>query len=109
VFDEMQEQVVGIGMMHLRRKAFLEQWVPRPEPATQRAVAEYLDQSECGAETDKARIPAELKRAADVIGKVRGLIDQIEEARSLVGELTDMVPAIVRLGEALFPEPSRVS
>jgi hypothetical protein len=103
VFDEMQENVVGIGMMHLRRKAFLEQVVPFPDIATQRTVADYLDRIESGGDTGDLVLPVELHGPSAVVGNVSALIDRIEAARSLVVELAEMVPAVVRLAEGLFP------
>jgi restriction endonuclease S subunit len=43
VFAELRKQAVGIGMMHLRRDAFLKQRVCVPSLETQRAIAERLD------------------------------------------------------------------
>jgi len=46
VFNEMRQQAVGIGMMHLRREAFLGFEVVIPSPEEQRAIADRLDRIE---------------------------------------------------------------
>ncbi len=46
LFDKMREQQVGIGMMHLRRDAFLEQPVRVPDLREQSRIADVLDRIE---------------------------------------------------------------
>ncbi|WP_172800289.1 restriction endonuclease subunit S [Mycobacterium sp. IS-1556] len=46
VFDDMRTQAVGIGMMHLRRDAFLTHPVVVPDSRTQQSIAESLDRIE---------------------------------------------------------------
>ncbi len=60
IFRSMRAQAVGIGMMHLRRNAFLDYPVLIPDPHTQRSIAARLDRiEEWVAEIEKKRHRAE--------------------------------------------------
>ncbi|MGA7873935.1 MAG: hypothetical protein WCA22_23850 [Candidatus Binatus sp.] len=53
----MQENVVGIGMMHLRRADFLGHPIPAPPLKTQMGVADYLDSLESGEQGKRPALP----------------------------------------------------
>src|SRR5207247_2092750 len=61
-FDEMQENVVGIGMMHLRRADFLGHPIPAPSLDIQRAVGDYLDFVESGGDGKQPILPEILEK-----------------------------------------------
>ena len=81
VFDEMQEKVVGIGMMHLRRTDFLGQKIPRPETQVQKAVSDFLDwiESPRGREPP---LPSFLQNARQIVGRIEQLASGVNEARA---------------------------
>lgn len=82
-FDEMQRNVVGMGMMHLRRGDFLGHGVPCPPPGVQRSVADYLDWVESGCDGKEPQLPEELSEQRRIVAKIDRLADKIEEARRL--------------------------
>jgi restriction endonuclease S subunit len=83
VFDEMQENVVGIGMMHLRRADFLGHIVPMPEYDVQIAVSNYLDWYENQTSELPPKIPDFLEEQKRIVARVENLAAQIAEARGL--------------------------
>lgn len=82
-FDEMQRNVVGIGMMHLRRKDFLGHQVPCPPADVQLAVAQFLDWIEDGCEGDEPQLPAALEEQRRIVAKIERLAAKIDEAHRL--------------------------
>ncbi|MCC5830702.1 MAG: restriction endonuclease subunit S [Phycisphaeraceae bacterium] len=82
-FDAMQQNVVGIGMMHLRRKDFLGHEVPCPPADVQNAVAKYLDWIESGGGGDEPALPSELEEQRRIVAKIEHLAARIDEAHGL--------------------------
>lgn len=82
-FDEMQEKVVGIGMMHLRRADFLGQRIPAPPRAVQQAVANCLDAVESGAEGERPELPPVLAEQRRLVARIEAVTGDISEARRL--------------------------
>lgn len=83
VFDEMQSKVVGIGMMHLRRRDFLGHEVPAPDYDTQEAVCCFLDWVEAPNGQPEPALPAQLSEQRRIVARIEELADRIEEARGL--------------------------
>jgi restriction endonuclease S subunit len=83
VFDDMQQRVVGIGMMHLRRQDFLGYEVPCPAHPVQLAVSRYLDWVESGGEGKEPALPDFLQRQRHVVSRIEELAANIEEAKEL--------------------------
>lgn len=83
VFDDMQSKVVGIGMMHLRRRDFLEYEVPAPPYQVQEAVCNFLDWIEASKCRPEPTIPARLSEQRRIVARVEQLVAKIEEAREL--------------------------
>jgi type I restriction enzyme S subunit len=81
--DAMQERVVGIGMMHLRRSDFLGHHVSAPPISIQTAVATYLDWIESGRIGVEPPLPSELAEQRRVVARIEELGRQNDEARSL--------------------------
>lgn len=82
-FDEMQQKVVGIGMMHLRRSDFLGHEVPIPSASMQEAVANFLDWVECPHEQPEPPLPPQLSEQRRTVARIEELTAKIEEARGL--------------------------
>lgn len=82
-FDEMQRNVVGIGMMHLRRKDFLGHQVPCPPADVQSAVAQYLDWIEGGCDGKEPPLPPDLEEQRRIVAKIERLAAKIDEAHRL--------------------------
>lgn len=82
-FDEMQRNVVGMGMMHLRRGDFLGHSVPCPPTGVQRSVADYLDWVESGCDGEEPRLPEELSEQRRIVAKIERLAAKINEAHGL--------------------------
>lgn len=95
-FDEMQEKVVGIGMMHLRRSDFLSHEIPAPPLATQQAVASFLDLVEHNHEGPKPSLPEELAVERRIVARIEELATLIEGARTLRQEATEEGEALCR-------------
>lgn len=95
-FDSMQESVVGIGMMHLRRDAFLSHQVPSPPADIQAAVAAYLDEVEVGSEDVPEVVRRTLGKEVQVMEQVRNIARKVEEARRLSGEVGEEAEALCR-------------
>src|SRR5690606_21760622 len=82
-FDEMQRNVVGMGMMHLRRGDFLGHRVPCPLPDIQRSVADYLDWVESGCDGEEPLLPEELAEQRRIVAKIASLAAQVDEAADI--------------------------
>lgn len=82
-FDEMQRNVVGMGMMHLRRGDFLGHRVPCPLPNIQRSVADYLDWVESGCDGKEPLLPEELAEQRRIVAKIARLAAQVDEAADI--------------------------
>jgi restriction endonuclease S subunit len=107
-FDEMQENVVGIGMMHLRRADFLGHPIPAPPLNTQKAVADYLDFIEAGGNGKRPALPHTLEKEQRVVAQIEELHAQIHEARTLRRQATEEAKTLAsNVVRSLFPEPSR--
>lgn len=72
-FDEMQQRVVGIGMMHIRRGDFLQQPVPAPPLEVQKAVAQFLDWIERPTAASEPELPMILAEQRRMVAKVKEL------------------------------------
>ena len=94
-FDEMQENVVGIGMMHLRRADFLGHRVPAPGLEVQRAVADFLDNIEVGQKGHRRELPPILAEQQRVVARIEALATQIAEARSLRLQAAEEAKALI--------------
>lgn len=94
-FDKMQEQVVGIGMMHLRREAFLSHPIPRVPIAMQIEVARYLDSVERRAPRPKLVSHEKLAHAFQVVDLIEAIAGKVEEARRLRGEAGAEAEALI--------------
>lgn len=82
-FDEMQENVVGIGMMHLRRADFLGHPIPVPPPDVQASVSDFLDAVESGTGGARPSLPSVLAEQRRIVARIDSLDAKIEEARKL--------------------------
>lgn len=82
-FDDMQRNVVGIGMMHLRRADFLGHLIPAPVYSEQVATASYLDWIERGQHGTEPDLPDHLAEQRSVVARIRELADGVDEARTL--------------------------
>jgi type I restriction enzyme S subunit len=83
VFNDMQSKVVGIGMMHLRRRDFLGYEVPVPDFDTQEAVCRFLDWIESPNGQPEPTLPAQLSEQRRIVARIEELAARIEEARGL--------------------------
>jgi hypothetical protein len=83
VFDEMQQKVVGIGMMHLRRQDFLGHEVPCPTNEIQSVVSGYLDWIESGSNCKEPSLPNFLGEQRRIISRIAELAAKAEEAKRL--------------------------
>jgi type I restriction enzyme S subunit len=88
-FDLMQENVVGIGMMHLRRDDFLLHQIAAPPIHVQRAVAKYLDIIEAGAAEEAPELPSHLAEQRRIVARIEALAAEIEEAKRLRREAVE--------------------
>ena len=82
-FDEMQRNVVGMGMMHLRRGDFLGHRVPCPPADIQSAVADYLDWVENCCDGEEPQLPEELMEQWRIVAKIERLAARIDGAEAL--------------------------
>jgi restriction endonuclease S subunit len=95
-FDEMQRNVVGIGMMHLRRADFLGHLVPCPPSEVQRAVGDYLDWIEGGRRGGEPELPHELGAERDTVSRLGDLAAKLDEVSRLRGEATREASALLK-------------
>lgn len=103
----MQEQVVGIGMMHLRRADFLGQRIPTPSIEIQRIVADYLDFIEAGAVGERPTLPKSLEKQRRTVARIEELAAKIQDARNLRYETYNEVNAFqLQVARNLFPKPN---
>lgn len=96
VFDEMQQKVVGIGMMHLRRQDFIGHEIPCPSPEIQLAVGAYLDWIESGYDGEEPSLPKLLDDQRRIIAWIEELEAKIAEAARLQQEITKQMDALCR-------------
>ena len=96
VFDDMQSKVVGIGMMHLRRKDFLGHPVPAPNRETQEAVSRFLDWIEKPNGQPEPTLPAHLSEQRRIVARIEDLAARIEEARGLRRQAMEEAEALRR-------------
>lgn len=82
-FDDMQQKVVGIGMMHLRRGDFLGHQVPAPDLETQQAVCRFLDWLESLRSDIEPPVPDNLAEQRRIVARIDELAARIAEARGL--------------------------
>jgi type I restriction enzyme S subunit len=101
VFDDMQSKVVGIGMMHLRRRDFLGYQVPAPDYHTQEAVCHFLDWLEMPDNQPEPTLPDHLSEQRRIVARIEELAARIEEARGLRRQAVEEAEAI--LGAATLP------
>jgi hypothetical protein len=94
-FEEMQQSVVGIGMMHLRREDFLGQLIPAPSLEIQRAVGDYLDFLESDGQRKRPVLPAILEKQRQVVARIEELAAQVQEARTLRQQAAEEAEAFV--------------
>jgi type I restriction enzyme S subunit len=94
-FEKMQEGVVGIGMMHLRRDAFLSHPIPSIPIALQRHVAGYLDAVEKRERRPEDASHECLARAMRDVERIEAIAGKVEEAKRLRGE-ADIESAVLR-------------
>lgn len=106
-FDEMQRNVVGMGMMHLRRGDFLGHGVPCPPPGVQRSVADYLDWVESGCDGKEPLLPEELAEPRRIVAKIERLFEKVDQAREMRTEACEKVRVLLAsvLSDA-FPQPT---
>lgn len=95
-FEEMRENVVGIGMMHLRRADFLGYQIPCPPIVVQQAVARYLDWLEGGCQGDEPHLPETLAEQRRIVAHIEALAAKIAEARSLRQQAAEEAEALLR-------------
>ena len=101
VFDDMQSRVVGIGMMHLRRRDFVGYEVPAPDYETQEAVCRFLDWIETPNGAPEPPLPSYLFGQRRLVARIEDLAAKIEEARGLRRQAVEEAEAI--LGAATSP------
>jgi Type I restriction modification DNA specificity domain len=94
-FAEMQENVVGIGMMHLRRSDFLGHEIPSPPLQTQKAIAEFLDHLESEMPGRKPDLPPILEEERRIVARIEELATKIQEARALRQQADEEVEAFI--------------
>ena len=95
-FDEMQRNVVGIGMMHLRRADFLGHLVPCPPKEVQRAVGSYLDWIEAGCSGREPDLPEEFAGERGVVRRIGDVAAKLDEASGLRREATREAFALLK-------------
>ncbi len=98
VFDDMQSKVVGIGMMHLRRRDFLGYQVPAPDYCTQEAVCRFLDWLETPNNQSEPTLPSQLSEQRRIVARVGELAARIEEARGLRQQAVEEAEAVWTTG-----------
>lgn len=99
-FDEMQKNVVGMGMMHLRRKDILCHHVPSPPLPVQKSIAEYLDWIEQGCKGDEPALSPDFAEQRRIVTKIESLASRIDEARQLRHAIkTDMDSLLVAMAQ----------
>jgi hypothetical protein len=94
-FDEMQRNVVGIGMMHLRRSDFLGHRVPCPPIDVQDRVAKYLDWIEADFSGSEPDIDDRFRPERELIRQIRSVSAKLDEASRLRREATLKESALV--------------
>jgi len=94
-FVEMQRNVVGIGMMHLRRGDFLGHAVPCPEHEVQIAVGRYLDWIETACSGPEPVLPANLERERESVDQIRRVAAMLDEATLLRREASMEINALI--------------
>jgi restriction endonuclease S subunit len=94
-FDDMRRNVVGIGMMHLRRADFLGHKVPCPPHPVQVQVARYLDSLERGIPGEYPDLPEILTREKRVLAKIDAIAARLAEAGRLRQEIQDDAKALL--------------
>jgi len=82
-FDQLQQSVVGFGMMHLRRSDFLGHEIPAPPVTMQKSVANYLDWVEKRCIGEEPLLPSELMEQRRIVMRIAELFRKVEEARRL--------------------------
>lgn len=97
----MQSKVVGIGMMHLRRRDFLGYQIPAPDYHTQEAVCRFLDWLETPDGQPEPTLPAQLSEQRRIVARIEELAVRIEKARGLRRQAMEEAEAI--LGAATLP------
>jgi type I restriction enzyme S subunit len=97
-FEKMQEGVVGIGMMHLRRDAFLSHPIPGIPIALQRHVARYLDAVEKRELRPEDESHEPLAKAMRAVDRIEAIVGKVEEARRLRAEAEDEAEALLSSG-----------
>jgi|SRR5215211_1564826 restriction endonuclease S subunit len=99
VFDDMQSKVVGIGMMHLRRRDFLGYQVPAPDYRTQEAICRFLDWLDTPNNQPEPTLPSQLSEQRRIVARIGELTARIEEARGLrrqaVGETNALLTSCI--------------
>ena len=107
----MQENVVGIGMMHLRRADFLGYPIPTPSLKIQEAVADYLDVIEVGGNGNRPALPLTLEKQQWAVARIEELSAQIHDARTLrqqaIQEAEALLRSILTRDEQSKPTPMR--
>lgn len=94
-FEQMQERVVGIGMMHLRRADFLGHHIPAPPIEIQKLVADYLDVIESNKTGEKPALPPELADQQGIVARIETLAAEIDHARTLRQQVAEEAEALV--------------
>lgn len=98
VFDDMQSKVVGIGMMHLRRRDFLGYQVPAPDYRTQEDVSRFLDWLETPGNRAEPPLPSLLVKQRRIVARIEELTARIEEARGLRRQAVEEANALLTSG-----------
>lgn len=94
-FVEMQRNVVGIGMMHLRRADFLGHLVPAPPADVQGAVGAYLDWIEDGHRGSEPELPVELAAERDTVQRISVVASKFDHVSRLRAEATRETSALL--------------
>ena len=95
VFDEMQQKVVGIGMMHLRRQDFIGHEIPCPSLDMQLAVGEYLDWIESDCNGQEPSLPKLLDQQHRMIRWIEELATKINEGQKLRRESLEAFSSVI--------------
>jgi restriction endonuclease S subunit len=91
----MQQKVVGIGMMHLRRRDFLGHLVPAPDFGIQQRVSDFLDWIEFGCVGAEPELPSFLENQRRIVARLDQLSATIEEARRLRSASVETTEALM--------------
>jgi restriction endonuclease S subunit len=94
-FDEMQQQVVGIGMMHLRRADILGHSIPAPSNETQEVVGAYLDWIESGCKDPEPSLPIELHSVRELVRRIRQIAEKLAVVARLLNEAAADISQLV--------------